>query len=58
MKSEYPMATGDEYDALTRWRRFVRWRAGQRASIKRGFRRRVRRLVKRMIDRSTPEGDR
>ncbi len=49
MKGEVPMKTGDEYDALTRWRRFLHWRAGDRKDIKRGFRRRVRRAVRRLL---------
>jgi hypothetical protein len=31
MSREVPMIDGDEYDALTRWRRYRRWRAGMRA---------------------------
>jgi hypothetical protein len=45
-KREIPMK-GDEFDALTRWRRFVNWRPGMRVSIKRGYNKRVRRVSKR-----------
>jgi hypothetical protein len=40
-----PMNTGDEYDALTDWKGYVPWRAGERARIKRRYRRRERRSV-------------
>jgi hypothetical protein len=46
-KRELPMKTSDEHDALTRWRRFLNWRPGVRASIKRGYNKRVRREEKR-----------
>lgn len=46
MERREPMKSGDEYDALTRWRKFLRWRAGERAKIKRLFRRRERRVGK------------
>lgn len=36
----------DEYDAFTGWRRFIKWRAGERAEIKRRVNRRERRLAK------------
>jgi hypothetical protein len=38
-----PMVTGDENDALTRFKRFVNWRPGVRKALKRAFNRRVRR---------------
>lgn len=38
-----PMKTGDEFDALTKWRNVLHWRPGERARIKRGYRRRERR---------------
>ena len=41
-----PMSSGDEYDALTKWRHSLHWRAGERARIKRGYRRRERRVLK------------
>jgi hypothetical protein len=45
-KRELPMKTGAEHDALTRWRRFLHWRPGVRALIKRGYNKRVRREEK------------
>ena len=39
-----PMNNGDEYDALTKWKRFIKWRSGQRKKIKRRYNKRERRL--------------
>jgi len=36
----------DEFDAMTGWRRWLHWRAGERAAIKRRYRRRLRRWLK------------
>lgn len=44
-----PMKTGDEYDALTRWRKYLNWRAGERKKIKKLYRRRERRQAKREV---------
>ncbi len=49
-----PMTTGDEFDALTRWRRFLRWPAGVRAAIKRGYRRRERRHLRQQLREEYP----
>lgn len=38
-----PMKGGAEYDAFTRWKNWISWRAGERKAIKRGFNRRCRR---------------
>jgi len=43
MKGEVPMIDGDEYDAMTGWRRLLHWRPGERKAIKRKYNRRVRR---------------
>ena len=51
MGRRIPMRTGDEYDALTRWRKVLPWRAGERARIKRLYRRRERRTAQREIAR-------
>lgn len=48
MRGTIILKTGDEFDALTRWRKFCIWRAGDRAAIKRGYRRRVRREARRV----------
>ena len=45
MSDEIPMKGGAEYDGLTRWRRYLRFRPGQRKTIKNGYRRRCRRLA-------------
>ncbi|MBI3523612.1 MAG: hypothetical protein HY066_03655 [Betaproteobacteria bacterium] len=37
-----PVAGGDEYDALTRWRRVYHWKSGTRKAIRRGYSRRQR----------------
>lgn len=50
MKGVVPMASGDEYDALTKWRHYLHWHPGQRRRIKRSFRRRARRFLKRIKD--------
>lgn len=38
-----PLKSADEYDALTRWRRFLRFRPGQRKKVKRQYNKRLRR---------------
>ncbi len=50
MGRRIPMKSGDEFDALTNWRKVMHFKAGARARIKRRFRRRERRLGKREID--------
>lgn len=52
-----PMKTADEYDALTRWRHFLHWRAGERKRIKRGYNRRERRTTKEWIKSHSKEVD-
>lgn len=47
-----PMRGGDEYDALTRWRRFLHWRAGVRRWIKAHYNRRQRRTARAEIRRA------
>ena len=42
---ETPMNNGDEYDALTGWRRILHWKPRERSRIKRNYRRRVRRTI-------------
>lgn len=46
MSDEIPMKGGAEYDGLTRWRRYLRFRPGTRKAIKNGYRRRCRRESK------------
>lgn len=45
MGPRLPSRSGDEHDAISGWRRVIRWPAGVRASIKRGMRRRERRVT-------------
>jgi hypothetical protein len=45
MKHYTPMISGDEYDALTRWRHSQGWKPGERRRIKRSYRRRERRVL-------------
>jgi len=40
------LKSGDEYDALTRWRKYVGYRAGTVKAIKRKFNKRIRRESK------------
>jgi hypothetical protein len=44
-----PFGSGDEQDALTKWRHMLYWHAGQRASIKRRYRRRERATEQNLI---------
>lgn len=44
-----PLISGDEQDAVTGWRRFLSWRPGERAKIKRKIRRRERHKAKQEI---------
>jgi hypothetical protein len=37
-----PMIDGDEMDALTRWKKYIHFKPGERKRIKRKFNRRVR----------------
>lgn len=43
-----PLKSGDEYDALTRWRRYLRFRPGQRKAMKRAVNRRNRKSGKKI----------
>ena len=42
-----PLKTGDEYDALTKWKKFVKFRAGERKKIKKKYNRKERQWLKR-----------
>jgi len=46
MKRDIPLKGGDEYDALTGWKRFIYFRPGERKAIKRGFNQRERHVQK------------
>jgi len=43
-----PMKGGDEFDALTKARRFLRWKSGQVKKIKRVYNKRFRRYSRRI----------
>ena len=48
MNKRIPMKGGDEYDALTKARKFHLWKAGQIKKIKRAYNKRFRKYSKRM----------
>ena len=50
MTKRIPMKGGDEYDALTKARRFYLWKAGQLKKIKRTYNKRFRKYSKEKID--------
>ena len=45
-----PMKGGDEYDALTKARKFYKWKAGQVKRIKRAYNKRFRKYNKDIKD--------
>lgn len=48
-----PLKGGDENDALTRWKRLIKWRPGQRKSAKKTYQKRLRQMAK--AETKTPE---
>jgi len=46
MNKRIPMKGGDEYDALTKTRKFLRWKSGQIKKIKRAYNKRFRKYNK------------
>ena len=48
MTERIPMKGGDEYDALTKARKFHLWKSGQLKKIKRAYNKRFRKYSKRM----------
>lgn len=54
-KSVIPLKGGDEYDALTRDRKFYFWQSGELRKIKRGYNKRVRREAKQEAKRDSLE---
>ena len=40
------MKGGDEYDALSPWKRYYHWQPGERKRIKRGYNKRQRKAAK------------
>ena len=50
MRKRIPLKGGDEYDALTKARRFYIWRKGKLKVIKRAYNKRFRKRNKEMKD--------
>lgn len=48
MSHRIPMNDGDEYDALSKWKRLFRWRPGKRKAVKKKYNKRFRKEVKRI----------
>ena len=49
--------TGDEWDAFTRWRRYIRWKPGQLRKVKRGYNKRQRRIMRAELGMATIKRD-
>ena len=56
MAKRIKMISGDEYDALTKWKRHIKWRAGERKRIKRRYNKRDRHKVRSLIDKIKDTG--
>ena len=50
MTKRIPMKGGDEYDGLTKARRFYLWKSGQLKKIKRAYNKRFRKHSKENVD--------
>jgi capsid portal protein len=50
MTKRIPMKGGDEYDGLTKARRFMLWKSGQLKKIKRAYNKRFRKHIKEIKD--------
>ena len=50
MTNRIPLKSGDEYDALTKGRKFLHWKSGQIKKIKRAYNKRFRKHNKEMKD--------
>ena len=50
MTKRIPMKGGDEYDGLTKGRKFIRWKSGQLKKIKRAYNKRFRKHSKEKVD--------
>ena len=49
MNKRIPLKGGDEYDALTKGRRFLHWKTGQIKKIKRAYNKRFRKYNKKVV---------
>lgn len=45
MTKRMPMKTGDEYDALTTAKKYLKWRVGQRKKIKKAYNKKERKWL-------------
>jgi hypothetical protein len=50
MTKRIPMKGGDEYDGLTKARKFLLWKSGQLKKIKRAYNKRFRKHIKEIND--------
>jgi len=50
MTNRIPLKSGDEYDALTKGRKFLHWKSGQIKKIKRAYNKRFRKHLKHRTD--------
>ena len=50
MTKRIPLKSGDEYDALTKGRKFLHWKSGQIKKIKRAYNKRFRKHLKHRTD--------
>jgi hypothetical protein len=50
MTKRIPMKGGDEYDGLTKARKFLLWKSGQLKKIKRAYNKRFRKHIKEVND--------
>jgi len=50
MTKRLPLKGGDEYDALSKARKFLHWKAGQIKKIKRAYNKRFRKHLKERTD--------
>lgn len=48
-QNRIPFIDGEEQDALTRWKRYLHWKPGERKRIKRQYNKRIRRNTKRSL---------
>lgn len=44
-----PLKTGDEYDALTRWKKFLHWKPGKRKRIKKAYNKKERKWLNKIL---------
>ena len=50
MSKRIPMKGGDEYDAFSKYRKFLCWRSGQLKKIKRAYNKRFRRHIREQLE--------